>query len=221
MKLGIKHIALFCLMQFTLYAGITFGQDSTLLTFDEYISIVKENHPMAYVSTLKGDEGEFLIKEAKGGFDPKLAGNLNQKYFDGKNYYSHLHAGLKVPTWFGITVQTGYEENAGVRLNPEEYTSNTGLWNAGLAIQLGNGLLIDARRAELQQAKIYANSTQLERDLMLNQLVFDASAAYYDWFKAYSTYEVYEEAVANASERFDNVKGLSQFGSVINPALTP
>ena len=176
---------------------------------------------MAYVSTLKGDEGEFLIKEAKGGFDPKLAGNLNQKYFDGKNYYSHLHAGLKVPTWFGITVQTGYEENAGVRLNPEEYTSNTGLWNAGLAIQLGNGLLIDARRAELQQAKIYANSTQLERDLMLNQLVFDASAAYYDWFKAYSTYEVYEEAVANASERFDNVKGLSQFGSVINPALTP
>ncbi|MDG1331898.1 MAG: TolC family protein [Crocinitomicaceae bacterium] len=191
---------------------IAVAQDSKQLTFDEFITIVKENHPMSYVSELKGQEGKFLIREAKGGFDPKLNGNLNQKYFDNKQYYSHLHAGLKVPTWFGITVQAGYTENGGVRLNPEDYTSNTGLWNAGLAIQLGNGLFIDERRAELKQAKIYANSTQLEQDLMLNQLIFDASVAYYDWFKAYSYYSIYEEAVDNANTRFENVKGLSEFG---------
>lgn len=188
------------------------SQDSTQLSFDEFISIVKENHPISYMSQLKGKEGELLIQKAKGGFDPKLAGNLNQKYFDGKNYYSHLHAGLKIPTWFGITAQAGYDANSGVRLNPEEYTSNTGLWTAGLSIQLGNGLLIDERRAELRQAEIYANSTQMERDLMMNQLVFDASFAYYDWFKAYNYYSIYQEAVANAQERFENAKGLSEFG---------
>lgn len=211
MTMSMKHSVIFLLLFF---GNIQFGwsQDSTLLSFDEFISIVKENHPISYISELKGQEGELLIKQAKGGFDPKLAGNLNQKYFDGKNYYSHLHAGLKVPTWFGITVQAGYDANSGVRLNPEEYTSNTGLWSAGLAIQLGNGLLIDERRAELRQAEIYANSTQMERDLMLNQLVFDASVAYYDWFKAYNYYAIYQEAVVNANARFENIKGLAEFG---------
>lgn len=211
MTMSMKHSVIFLLLFF---GNIPFGwsQDSTLLSFDEFISIVKENHPMAYISELKGQEGELLIREAKGGFDPKLAGNLNQKYFEGKNYYSHLHAGLKVPTWFGITVQAGYDANSGVRLNPEEYTSNTGLWSAGLAIQLGNGLLIDERRAELRQAEIYANSTQMERDLMLNQLVFDASVAYYDWFKAYNYYAIYQEAVVNADARFENIKGMAEFG---------
>ncbi len=188
------------------------AQNSTQLSFEEYIGIVRENHPISYISELKGNEGEFLIKEAKGGFDPKFSGNLNQKYFNGKQYYSYLHAGLKVPTWFGITAQAGFDSNTGVRLNPESYTTNTGLWNAGIAIQLGNGLLIDERRAEFRQAKIYANSTKLEQDLMLNQLVFDASAAYYDWFKAYNYYSIYEEAVVNANQRFENVKGFAKFG---------
>ena len=212
MKLGLTYIGFYLFITFLGNTQIIYSQDSTNLSFDEFITIVKENHPISYISELKGSEGEYLIKEAKGGFDPKLSGNLNQKYFDGKNYYSYLHAGLKVPTWFGVTVQAGYDANSGVRLNPEAYTSNTGLWNAGLAIQLGNGLLIDERRAELRQAEIYANSTQLEQDLMLNQLVFDASVAYYDWFKAYNYYSIYEEAVVNANARFENVKGLAEFG---------
>lgn len=212
MKLGLIHITL-CLA-FTWLGTVqnVYSQDSTSLSFEEYISIVKDNHPMSYISQLKGNEGELLIMEAKGGFDPKLSGNLNQKYFDGKQYYSYLHTGLKIPTWFGVTVQAGYDANAGVRLNPEAYTSNTELWNAGIAIQLGNGLFIDERRAELRQAKIYANSTQMEQDLMLNQLVFDAPVAYYDWFKAYNYYSIYNEAVVNANKRFENIKGFVEFG---------
>lgn len=212
MKLNLAYIVVFWATVFAAHVGLTQTDNGSLLTFEEYIAIVKENHPMAYVSELKGNEASYLIQEGRGGFDPKLNGNLNQKYFDGKQYYSHLHAGLKVPTWFGITVQAGYDENSGVRLNPEDYTSNTGLWSAGLAIELGNGLFIDQRRADLKQAKIYANSTQMEQQLMMNQLVFDASVAYYDWFKAYNTFIIYQEAVENATARFENVKGLSEFG---------
>ena len=212
MKFTIYYITYLLVFGFILKAPVVKGQDSTLLTFDEFITIVKENHPMSYISELKGNEGEFLIWQAKGGFDPKLGGDLNQKYFDDKNYYSHLHAGLKIPTWFGITAQVSYDENSGVYLNPRDYTSNTGLWSAGLSIELGNGLVIDERRAELRQAKIYANSTQLEQDLMLNQLIFDASVAYYDWFKAYSNFVVYEEAVVNASDRLANIRELSEYG---------
>lgn len=212
MKRVIQHILLLYVTILT--AQLSFSQDtaSSILTFEEYISIVKEHHPMAYTAELKGNEAQYLIMQGKGGFDPKLNGNLNQKYFDNKQYYSHLHAGLKVPTWFGITVQAGYDENSGVRLNPEDYTSNTGLWSAGLAIELGNGLFIDQRRADLKQAKIYANSTEMEQRLMLNQLVFDASVAYYDWFKSFNAFQINQEAVETATARFENIRGLAKFG---------
>ena len=187
-------------------------ESDSVFTHEEFLTIVRTHHPLSHVAELTGNQAEYLVKNAKGGFDPKLYGNLNQKYFDGTNYYSYLNAGLKVPTWFGITLQAGYDANSGVRLNPENYTSNAGLWNAGIAIQLGNGLLIDQRRAELRQAEIYANSSQLEQELMMDQLVFDASVAYFEWSKAYNYFVVNQTAVENASARLNNIRGMAQFG---------
>jgi outer membrane protein TolC len=191
-----------------------FAQDSLPASFthEAFIDIVRNHHPMARAAQLKGQEGEFLIQSAKGGFDPKLSGNMQQKYFDGTNYYSYIHGGLKIPTWYGVTLQAGYDANTGARLNPEAYTSDAGLWNAGISVQLGNGLLIDQRRADLRQAEIYANSTELEQKLMLNQLELDASMAYYDWFKAYNYFRVFETAVENASLRLDNIRQAALFG---------
>ncbi len=191
-----------------------FAQDTvpTLLTHEAFTEIVRMHHPMARTAQLKGDEAEFLIQSAKGGFDPKLSGAMQQKYFDGSNYYSYIHGGLKIPTWFGVSLQAGYDANSGVRLNPEAYTSNAGLWNAGISVQLGNGLLIDQRRADLRQAEIYANSTELEQKLMLNQLELDASMAYYEWFKAYNYFRVFETAVENAALRLDNIRQAAEFG---------
>lgn len=188
--------------------SFSFGQDTTVnLTFTDFIEIVKNNHPIAYQAQLASEMGDAKLMKAKGGFDPKVGGNANQKYFDGKQYYSHLHAGLKIPTWFGLTAQAGYNNNSGERLNSELYTpENAGLWYAGLTINLGNGLFIDARRAELKQAKIYQNSSRLEQRLILNQLILDASIAYWDWYKAYNKFVVYTTATKNATVRLDAVR---------------
>lgn len=209
----IKSLAI-ALVMLAAFLQQVLAQDTLpqLLTHEAFIDIVRNHHPMARAAQLKGQEGEFLIQSAKGGFDPKLAGNIQQKYFDGTNYYSYVHGGLKIPTWFGVTLQAGYDANTGARLNPEAYTSDAGLWNAGISVQLGNGLLIDQRRADLRQAEIYANSTELEQKLMLNQLELDASMAYYDWFKAYNYYRVFETAVENASLRLDNIRQAALFG---------
>ena len=138
--------------------------DSLLFNYDDYITIVKAHHPISFQAGLQVQKGEAKLKKAKGGFDPKIEAEMQQKYYDGKQYYSYLHSGLKIPTWFGVDVNAGYGNTEGYYLNPESQTPTDGLWQAGLSINLGKGFLIDERRAELKQAKTYINSTLLSKN---------------------------------------------------------
>ncbi|NQX92804.1 MAG: TolC family protein, partial [Flavobacteriales bacterium] len=63
-------------------------------------------------------------------------------------------------------------------------------------------------RASLEQAKIYLRSTEFEQRSMINDLLLDASSAYWNWFQAYHVMGVYEEAVEFANLRFEGVKQL-------------
>lgn len=184
-----------------------FGQnESKILSYENFMQIVVEHHPIARQGELQGAKGKATLTQARGGFDPKLEGSVNQKYFKDIQYYSYMNGKVKVPTWFGITAQAGYELNTGQYLNPSARVPDDGLWFAGVNVSLVNGLLLDERRAELKKAKIYLESAKIEQRFLMNQLYFDASNAYWDWFKAYSKMKIYEEAVQNASLRFEGVK---------------
>jgi outer membrane protein TolC len=186
--------------------------DSSVFNYEDYISIVKNHHPISFQAILQTKKGEAKLKKAKGGFDPKIETEMHQKYYDGKKYYSYLHSGLKIPTWFGVDINAGYGNTEGYYLNPESQTPIDGLWQAGLSINLGKGFLIDERRAELKQAKTYVNSTLMEQKLMLNQLVFDASQAYWDWNRTYNKVEIYKEALVIATLRFNIIKTSALLG---------
>ncbi|MCT4580453.1 MAG: TolC family protein [Flavobacteriales bacterium] len=184
-----------------------FGQDTAVtFSYTDYIAVVKKHHPLVYTAQLEGEKGALELKKARGGFDPKLKGDISQKYFEEKQYYSYINGGLVIPTWFGVSLHGGYNENDGYLLNPESYTPSEGLWNAGVTVNLGKGLFIDKRRADLKQAKIIQNSTLLEQQVIQNQLVFDASQAYFEWQKAYRKLQVYSQAVANAEERLNAIQ---------------
>ena len=191
----------------------SFGQ-TPVFTYEDFILQVKSNHPLALVANLKEAQADALVQKAKGGFDPKVEGEAAQKYYNGSQYYSHLHAGLKVPTWFGLTVQGGYNVTDGTRLNPEAYTPTQGIWSVGITANLGNGLLIDQRRAELQQAEIYKISTLNEQKLMINQLLFDATVNYWEWFKAYNKVVVYSSAKNTAQIRFEGIRESAIIGDL-------
>jgi outer membrane protein TolC len=194
-------------------ATTAFGQQQAkVLGFDDFKSIVLQHHPLAMQAGLRPKQGDAAVQMARGGFDPKIGADVNQKYFNGGQYYSLLDAGLKVPTWFGIEVDAGYEQNGGSFLNPENSTSGGGLLYAGLSLAVGRGLFIDERRAELRKAQLYQKSTRIEQRLMLNDLVFEAGNAYWGWFKAHQSLQVYEEAFALAALRLQAVKQQSLLG---------
>ena len=186
--------------------------EKVVLSYSKFMNLVKENHPVSRQGDLALERGEAYLLKARGGFDPKLYGDYTQKQFKGDEYYELLDAGLKVPTWFGIAVKAGYENNEGVNLNPENKTPSSGLWYAGIELPIGNGLFMDQRRAELKRAKIFRESTDAQQQIIMNDLLYEAGKAYWAWFEAYNDMIVLEEGFALANQRFGGVKNKATFG---------
>ncbi|WP_339608147.1 TolC family protein [uncultured Roseivirga sp.] len=198
--------------------NFAYGQErSPIFTQDQLLWYIENYHPIAQQGKLLIDQGESSVRAARGGFDPKLFANLDQKQFDEKEYYSILNSGLKIPTWYGLEFKTGFEQNRGVYLNPENKVPNGGLWYGGVSVSLGQGLFIDQRRAELQKAKVFASSTVAEQRALMNELYFDAIKQYWKWVQAYNEYQVYEESVTLAVTRFTAVKNSYLLGD--KPAI--
>ncbi len=188
-----------------------------ILTQEQLIWFIENYHPVAAQGKLILNQGESTVRKAQGNFDPYVQSSLDQKYFDQKDYYSILNAGLKIPTWYGIELKTGYNQNNGDYLNPENTVPQNGLWYAGVSVTLGQGLFIDKRRATLKQAQIFAESTLAERQKLMNDLYFDAIKQYWKWIEAWNQYLVYEESVELAKTRLNAIKRSFVFGD--KPAI--
>ena len=181
-------------------------EDTSYVSFNMFMSIVKSNHPISKQGDLLLESGDANLRKAKGSFDPVLKSNYDKKQFDGKNYYQINSNSLQIPTPLGVEVKAGYDNTSGVFLNPENSLPANGLAYAGIAVPIGKGLLFDERRQAVKQAKVFERSTVLGRTLLLNQLIFDASKAYWDWYSAWNTYEIFDESVQLAEFRFRGVR---------------
>lgn len=173
---------------------------------------VMEGHPLAKQAKLIPEFAESYVLKARGGFDPKLSYDLSQKYYGNKMYYSLSDAQLKIPTWYGLSFQTGLEQNRGTYLDPQGLTPQNGLWYGGLSANLGNGLLIDERRAELQKANVYLQSSQLEQRLALNELLLEAGYAYWDWYLQFYSGQILKQALEVGAVRLVAIQGMAELG---------
>jgi outer membrane protein TolC len=170
-----------------------------LFTPDAFIQWVKQYHPVARQAGLQVEKAEADLLSAKGGFDPALGLNASRKTFDGKNYYYYTNPELKIPTPIGIDVKTGLENNGGDYITSEVTKGRTSY--LGLEVPLGKGLLMDQRRAALQQAKIFRSQSEQQQRSMLNNLLFDAYNSYWQWAGAYQLYSMYTRYITIAGDR--------------------
>lgn len=193
---------------------IVFSQQdsSVLMSPQDFLSLVKSNHPMVRKADLKVEIAEKTFNAERGNFDPEISSNLAQKYFEGSEYYNLFGAQLKIPAWFGIEVYSGFDMNSGEYINPERTLPDNGLMYAGISIPIGRDLFIDYRMYEFKKADLYLQSSAFERQLLLNELLLDAAKAYWKWFKSYNALRVYERAYSTAFERFNAVKNAALAG---------
>ena len=152
--------------------------------------------------------------KARGGFDPKIEVDYDQKKFKGTQYYDRLNATFKIPTWYGIELKGNFEQNDGDFLNPTETLPSDGLYSAGISMSVGQGLWINDRMATLKKAKYFRNRTKADRDLLVNQILYDASLAYFDWLKAYNEALIFKNFLENANIRFEGIKSSAYAGDI-------
>lgn len=201
------------------FMGITqlFAQNETEFSFNEFIGYVKKFHPLVKQADLKLNEAQANLMQARGAFDPKIEIDFEEKQFKGKNYYSLLNSSFKIPTWYGIELKAGFDNNEGMYLNPENTVPNNGLTSFGIAVPIGQGLLINQRMADLRKAKIAQNLNQAERTLQATEVLFEAAISYTAWKRSFDELKLYENYFKNAEIRYKGISKLIEQGD--KPAI--
>ena len=210
-----KHV--FLAFLFCGFAVTAQNSSSTEFTYSEFLGYVKKYHPLVKSANLEINKAQANLMMARGGFDPKIEVDFSKKQFKDTEYYSILNSSFKIPTWYGIEIKAGFDNNEGVYLNPENTVPNQGLTSLGVTVPLGQGLFINQRMADVRKAKMQIQLSQAERKLQAIAVLYDASIAYFNWKKNYNEVALYQEYNTNAQIRFKGIQSLITQGD--KPAI--
>lgn len=198
-------ILLILVQQLVLLPSIK-AQDSIPVVLSEsaFMAVLKKYHPVMQMAGIKREQAAASLLSSRANFDPKLQGSYERKRFAGEPYYSYYKTELKIPVWYGMDFKAGTEEISGNRVTTESTLGQTSY--LGIQLPLLNGLITDKRRTALKQAKIQVNLTDEEQKNAVNDLVYEALSAYWNWVKAYQQVEVLRSQLQIAGIRYNMVR---------------
>ncbi len=189
------------------FIGFSQTEDlSKVLRFDEYLGFVKKYHPIVKQAGLVIDESQAKLMKSRGAFDPKIEVDYDRKKFKNTEYYDRLNGTFKIPTWYGVELKATFEENTGDFLNPQAFVPEDGLYSAGISVSLGQGLFINNRMASLKQARLFTEQAQVDRDIYVNTILFEAALVYFKWLQSYNELMLFENILVNAELRYRGIQ---------------
>ncbi|TDD93992.1 TolC family protein [Flavobacterium cellulosilyticum] len=203
------------LLYFFLFFALGMNGQETVsheLTYNEFLGYVKKYHPLVKNANLELNKAQANLMAARGSFDPKIEVDFDKKQFKDKNYYSVFNSSFKIPTWYGVEIKAGFDQNDGLYLNPENYLPNQGLASFGISIPLGQGLVINQRMADLKKAKMQVELSQAERKLQAIDVLYNASIAYFNWKRNFEEVQLYTQYKTNSELRYKGVESLIKQG---------
>jgi hypothetical protein len=191
-----------------LLVGFSFGslkaQDTiSVITLDQFLAQLREHHPVALIAANNVSQAEQIVRMSKGAFDPVLFGGIDQKYYEGKTYYSTINSGVKIPTRLGWDFKVMGDWNRGTFLNSDQVIPEDGLTYLGVDIPIGRGMFTDERRTQLKRAGVAYNQSILERQLALNDLLYEAGQQFIYWQEQYMQLQLAEEGFRFAKLRYE------------------
>ncbi|MCS7077510.1 MAG: TolC family protein [Bacteroidia bacterium] len=174
------------------------------LSFEDFYGIIKEHHPLVRQLRIGIELAKAEKARANAAFIPKFGLQTDEKFLN-QPYYSLLNANLKVPTWYGIDLKLQYEQNLGKYVNPENITPKEGLFIAGIGVPLMEGLIQNENRIRALQAKIGVLNAENELVLILNQIMMEASTAYWEWTYHYFNLKLSQKLYQRAIDRHKGI----------------
>lgn len=170
----------------------------------ELLQVVKSYHPVARQAGLQREEAGAEVRIARGAFDPVVSSYNSRKETEGLLYYQHRQHEVRIPTWYGIELRAGTESLSGDRLNPSDTKGS--VTYVGVSVPLLRNLIMDKRRAVLNEAKLMQEASAVEQQRMLNDLIYEALKAYRQWWQQYQLAQLFKAAMANAQKRMGMVR---------------
>ena len=190
-----------------------FGQDSLVYTYQDYYAQILANHPVIKLSGLVTESAQRELLIAKGGLDPTLQGTFDRKVYKGKKYFDRGDVFLKVPVWIGgADLKVGYDRNVGETLSDDVFTGPEGISYIGLTIPIGRGLVIDNRRATLQQARVFQELADADRVKMINKIILTAAKDYWNWYFSQLQYQLSTDFYDLAKVRYSATRQRAELG---------
>lgn len=196
-SIGILLISIF-------HAGTLSAQNDTFSQAALFNSI-KNNHPLINRANLFDRTATEQLKIAKAGFDPTLSSDWENKQFKDKRYYNIWTNQVNLPTWYGLEISAGYDIANGDFLNPENSLPEQGVGYVGITANLLQGLIIDERRTNLLLANINVDALSIQKQLIINDLLYESGKAYWDWVFTNNQLTTYQRALELAQQRFEIV----------------
>lgn len=203
-----KYKNSFCVsvLLFTFVTCVKAEDSLKVFPFKDFYSIILNHHPIAKQALLLNEAAQKELRVARGGFDPKYDFDYVRKEFKGTTYFDYIDNGLKIPLWFGADIKSGFEKNSGLFVNPTNYTPPEGLWYLGMEFPIGQGMIIDERRAVVKQAKLATEISELERIKLINKILLSAAKDYWEWYFQYQRMLQMKYAYSLGEIRYSGIK---------------
>ena len=188
------------------------AQTVRVIDFAGFIDHVTNNSPAAQRIYNTARAGEYQVEQARGLYDPQVAGSTNNKYFSEQQYYSYLKADVKQPIFTNQYIKAGYEFGKGAYIDPEMKTPTMGLPYLGFEVGLLQGMMIDKRRAEVLKAQAYRDALKARSRADLNNVLFRASTDYAEWLFSRKQNQLYTFFYQLADFRTSSIRHLTESG---------
>lgn len=186
--------------------GFAQANDKSSLTLSEYLSWVLQDHPESKNAQLLQEAGDAQWMQAKGLLDPVLSSKWKDKFYDGQSYYQRSETQLAFQSPYALGLVAQWDVNSGDYLDPEAYTGKDGLMALGINLPLLQGLMFDETRLALRRSEQIQAMSVLEKQMALNELLFQSTMLYLDWYIAEERVLLQKEFMDAANIRLGAVR---------------
>lgn len=184
------------------------GQVADTLRIVDFQNIIINHYPLIKKANLYDEITEAYQIKGKGALDPKFTSSFDGKEFKESNYFDRWFSEVKIPTRLPVDFSAGYENNDGIFLNNEASVPSNGLFYGTLNINLIRGLMFDQQRFDIQVAELDGVKNQIEKELLIREIIFQSMNAYLEWASAHINLDTYGEYLEAIRIRHTNVINL-------------
>lgn len=164
-----------------------------VLTLSETLDWALTNHPVAEMAAAVEARGPAMLLQARGAFDPKIAGSYDRKQYLGTEYFDYGNAGVEWQSPYAVKVMAGYDFSDGVYLNNERFISSGGQSYLAIKLPLLQGLITDAARIDRRRGDIAVDRQRALANVIRNELRYDVAARYAEWRFAEESLRINQE----------------------------